>query len=97
MAIASAVAASSGRFTATMPPKALTGSQASAFSQASTSVGRVRDAAGIGVLDDGDRRLALELGNQLEGRIGIVEIVVGELLALHLLAVATPGRAASAT
>jgi len=36
------------------------------------------------VLDDGDRR-RVELGDELEGRIGVIEIIVGELLALHLL------------
>ena len=42
------------------------------------------DAAGIGVLDDGDRRRR-ELGDQLVGGIGVVEVVVAELLALDLL------------
>ena len=44
------------------------------------------DAAGIGVLDDRDRggALGIELGDAFIGRVGVVEIVVGELLALHL-------------
>ena len=38
------------------------------------------------MLDDGDGGacLGIELGDQLVGRVGVVEIVVGELLALHL-------------
>jgi hypothetical protein len=82
-AIAAAVSASSGRLRATMPPKALTGSQASAFRQASSSVSPTAHAAGVGVLDDGDGRRA-ELGDQLEGGVGVVEVVVAELLALEL-------------
>ena len=44
------------------------------------------DAAGIGVLDDGDGggALRIELGDAFVGRVGVVEVVVGELLALHL-------------
>ena len=44
------------------------------------------DAAGIGVLDDGDGggRAGVELGDQLEGGVGVVDVVVGELLALQL-------------
>jgi hypothetical protein len=46
------------------------------------------------VLDDrhgGGRR---ELGDQLEGGVGVVDVVVGQLLALQLLGlVATPGDA----
>ena len=34
-----------------------------------------------------------EFRHQLIGRIGVVDIVVAQLLALKLLAVATPGRA----
>ncbi len=42
------------------------------------------DAAGVGVLDDraGRALFGRELGNQLEGRIRIIDVVVGELLAL---------------
>jgi hypothetical protein len=42
--------------------------------------------AWIGVLDDGDGGTLgrIELGDQLEGGVGVVEIVVGKLLALHL-------------
>ena len=82
-AIASAVAASSGRFSATMPPKALTGSQASALSQASRRLRADRGAARVGVLDDRDRRLG-ELGDQLVGGVGVGVVVVGQLLALDL-------------
>ncbi len=44
------------------------------------------DAAGIGVLDDDDgrRALGIELGDALIGRVGVVDVVVGELLALQL-------------
>src|SRR5262249_60887722 len=43
-------------------------------------------AARIGVLDDdaGRRALGIELGDAFVGRVGVVDIVVGELLALHL-------------
>lgn len=43
------------------------------------------DAARVCVLDDGDGRpLARKLRNQLERRVGVVEVVVGEFLALDL-------------
>ena len=44
------------------------------------------DAARIGVLDDGAGRGArrIELGDAFVGRVGVVDVVVGELLALHL-------------
>src|SRR5215471_14180141 len=55
---------------------------------------RLRHAAGIGVLDDGAcggaRRI--ELGDAFIGRVGVVDVVVGELLALNL----TRGRDAKA-
>ena len=43
-------------------------------------------AAGVGMLDDGDscRAGGIELGNAFEGCVGIVDVVVGEGLALHL-------------
>ena len=43
-------------------------------------------ATGIGVFDDGDRRRAcgIEFAHALKGGVGVVDIVVGELLALHL-------------
>ena len=45
-----------------------------------------RHAARVGMLDDGDGRrgLGIELRHQLEGRVGVVEVVVGQLLALVL-------------
>ena len=45
-----------------------------------------RDAAGVGVLDDGDRRAfgRIELGDEFVGRVGVVDVVVGQLLALDL-------------
>ena len=47
--------------------------------------GSDRRAARVGVLDDGDRRLlGAKLGHQLEGGVGVVEVVVGQLLALVL-------------
>jgi hypothetical protein len=91
-AMRSAAAASSGRFAATMPPKAETGSQRSARSQAAGEVVRHGDAARVGVLDDDDGG-RLELRHRLEGGVGVVQVVVGQLLALRLLAVAMPGRA----
>ena len=44
------------------------------------------DAARIGVLDDGASRGArrIELGDAFVGRVGVVDVVVGELLALRL-------------
>ncbi len=42
------------------------------------------------MLDDGDRRL-LELGDQLEGGVGVVQIVEAELLALDLLGAGDAG------
>ena len=44
------------------------------------------DAAGIGVLDDGDGggSAGSNSATQLEGGVGVVDVVVGELLALHL-------------
>ena len=44
-----------------------------------------RDAARVGVLDDGAGRAGIaEFGNEFERAIGIVEIVVAQFLALHL-------------
>ena len=44
-----------------------------------------RHAAGIGVLDDGDRRrIRGEVGDQLEGGVGVVDVVVGERFSLQL-------------
>ncbi len=82
-AIFSAAGASSVRFTATMPPNGETGSQRNARSQASASVAGRRHAAGISVLDDRDRR-CVELSDAFECRIGVGQVVVRQLLALHL-------------
>ena len=61
-------------------------SHASAASHASMSDPACATLARIGVLDDHHCRIAaFELGAQLQRRIGIVVIVVGELLALQLL------------
>ena len=45
-----------------------------------------RDAAGVGVLDDRDRGALgrIEFGHELIGRVGVVDVVVGQLLALDL-------------
>ena len=92
-----AVAASSGRLTATMPPKALTGSQAQRLAQASVRVAPMATPHGLACLMMATRRRR-ELGDQLEGGVGIVEVVVAELLALHLLGAgdARPRRRRSA-
>ncbi len=83
--IASAVAPSSVRLTATMPPKAETLSQASACCHASSKLSRAGDAAGVGVLDDHDRgRAVAKFGDELQRGIGIVQIIVAQLLALYL-------------
>ena len=66
-----------------MPPKALTGIAGERLGIGRGEIVRDRDAAGIGMLDDGDGGLG-ELGRQLVGGVGVVEIVVGELLALDL-------------
>ncbi len=86
LTISSAASASSRRFSATMPPKAETGSQASALQIGLRQRRALRHAARVGVLDDRDRRGAgrVELADQLEGRVGVVDVVVGELLALQL-------------
>ena len=85
LAISSAASASRIPLRATMPPKALTGSQRSALTIGILERAADRHAAGVGVLDDGNRRgIAPELGHQLECGLGIVEIVVGQLLALVL-------------
>ncbi len=46
----------------------------------------LRDAAWVGVLDDGDggNALRVEFRHAFESGVGIVEVVVGERLALHL-------------
>ena len=46
-----------------------------------------RDAARVGVLDDGDGGVVLgvELGDDFVGGVGVVDVVVGELLAADLL------------
>ena len=81
--MAAAVAASSGRLKAMMPPKA---DVVSAFVRPQVSLfdgGGDGRAAGIRVLHDhaGGR---LELAHALERRVGIRDVVVGELLALEL-------------
>ena len=60
------------------------------------SLGEARalgDSAWIGVLDDdaGGRAPRIELADALVGRVGIVDVVVGKLLALQL-SCATPER-----
>ena len=96
--IASAVAPSSGRLTATIPPNAETLSQASACVPGLEQAVAAGDAARVGVLDDDHRRRAVaELGDQLERGIGVVEIIVAELLALDLLGLGDAARRAGPT
>ena len=82
-AMRSAAAASSVRFAATMPPKAETGSQRSARSQASARSSATATPQGLACLTMtiGGR---VELRDGLEGGVGVVQVVVGQLLALHL-------------
>ena len=79
--MARAVSASSVMFAATIPPKALTGSAAGMLPGG--EIRRRGDAAGVGMLDDGDRRVG-EFGGKLERRVSVVQIVVGQRLALKL-------------
>ena len=91
--IASAVAASSGRLLATIPPNAETLSQASASFHASSRLPRVATPHGLACLTMTIVGSAVaELGDQLERRIGVVEIVVAELLALDLLCLGDAAR-----
>ena len=83
---------------AMMPPKAETGSQSQRLCQRRLrrSLGRCRHAARIGVFDDGASgafaRRQIHC-HQLERRIGIIDVVVRQRLALNLCrAVATPRR-----
>ena len=53
---------------------------------------RARHAAGIGVLDDdAGRRGVAEFAHQLQRRVGVVEVVVAQFLALHLPRLADAG------
>ena len=69
-----------------MPPKAETGSQRERLAIGLRQVGAFGHAARIGVLDDGagGRARRIEFGDAFERRVGIVDVVVGELLALNL-------------
>ena len=69
-----------------MPPNADVGVAGQRLAIGLDEVAAFRHAAGIGVLDDGDRGGApgIELGDAFVGRVGVVDVVVGELLALHL-------------
>ena len=71
---------------------------ANALSIGLDSVGGQGDAAGIGVLDDdaGRRCAGSNSLTQFVGRIGIVDVVVGEFLALELLRSSDPGRSRAA-
>ena len=84
--MARAVSASSVRLSATMPPKAEVESQAQRLAIGVEQVGPFGDAAGIGVLDDDAGRGArrVELADAFVGRVGVVDVVVGQLLALQL-------------
>ena len=52
-----------------------------------------RHTAGVGVLDDRDGGAigGIKFTDQFKRRIGVVDVVVAQLFALMLLAVATPG------
>ena len=78
--------ASSRRLSATTPPNAETGSQLERLFVGLEQRFADRDAAGIGVLDDRRRSAfrGIEFGDQLVGRVGVVDVVVGQLLALDL-------------
>jgi hypothetical protein len=83
---------SSGWFSATIPPKAWCGRSRTRL----VGLGQrraPRHAAGVGVLDDGagGAVIGVELRHQLERGVGVVDVVVAQLLALMLRAVATPG------
>ena len=49
-------------------------------------IGALGDAAGVGMLDDDAGRGArrIEFGDAFVGRIGVVDVVVGQFLALQL-------------
>jgi hypothetical protein len=52
----------------------------------------VGHATGVGVLDDDAGRAVVELLDALQRRVGVADVVVGQLLALQLAAVATEPR-----
>ena len=72
----STVAASIGRFSATMPPNAERSSHSSARWYASARSCRDRDAARVRVLDDRARRTVAEVVHELPRRVGVVEVEV---------------------
>ena len=84
--MARAASASSVRLTATMPPKADVRIAGQRLAIGADEIGAFGDAAGIGVLDDDAGRGArrIELADAFIGRIGIVDVVVGQFLALQL-------------
>ena len=67
-----------------MPPKALTGSQASARSQAARRLGATATPQGLVCLMIAIAG-SVNSRDQLEGGVGIEQVVVGKLLALKLL------------
>ena len=74
---------SSVRFTATMPPNGETGSHKNALSQASASVAAVATPQGLACLMIATVG-AVEFRDAFECGVGVVQVVVGEFLALHL-------------
>ena len=82
-----------GRFTATIEPKAETGSHSRARRVGRDEVGAAADAARVVVLDDDHRRL-VEERHELARRVGVEQVVPGELLALHLAHAAEQAGAA---
>ncbi len=82
-AMRSAAAASSVRFRATMPPNAEAGSQRSARSQAAARSSPEAMPHGLACLTM-TMVGSVELRHALERRVGVVQVVVRQLLALHL-------------
>ena len=69
-----------------MPPKAEVGVAGQRLLVGVEQAGAFRHAARIGVLDDHASRgaLGIEFGDTFVSRVGVVDVVVGQLLALHL-------------
>ncbi len=74
----------SGRLQMMIPPNGACLSVANALSQASRRSGSAADAAGIGVLENGDRRF-LEFADELRGGGDIEDVVERKFLAVELL------------
>ena len=68
-----------------MPPIGRLGVAGERLAVGADEIGAFGDAAGIGVLDNDAGRGArrIKLGDAFIGRVGVVDVVVGELLALQ--------------